>query len=86
MVPYPTIFGKESEIIKEKKLNMTATTLSIIYSIVLYYFLTKAPPGEAPDHPLWVFSLMPAGVVVILFFFKYIIKKDFLRDFFDKNE
>ncbi|WP_244965890.1 hypothetical protein [Paenibacillus alvei] len=47
--------------------------------------LIDAPPGEAPNHPLWVYSMIPLGAVVITSLFDYVIKFD-LFDFFKKKK
>ncbi|EJW19748.1 hypothetical protein PAV_1c07340 [Paenibacillus alvei DSM 29] len=68
-----------------KNRNVTGIVLAIIYCIVLFVILTDAPPGEAPNNPLWVYSMIPLGAVVITFLFDYVIKFD-LFDFFRKRK
>jgi hypothetical protein len=62
-----------------KNRNITGIVVAVIYCVVLYVFLTDAPPGEAPNNPFWVYSLFPLGVVVITSLFDYVIKFDFFR-------
>jgi hypothetical protein len=54
-----------------KNRNVTGIVLAIIYCIVLFVILTDAPPGEAPNNPLWVYSMIPLGAIVITFLFDY---------------
>ncbi|MCY9705045.1 hypothetical protein M5X00_06765 [Paenibacillus alvei] len=68
----------------KKDRNVTGIVLAVIYCFVLFEILIDAPPGEAPNHPLWVYSMIPLGAVVITSLFDYVIKFD-LFDFFKKR-
>ncbi|RCW74919.1 hypothetical protein DFR57_103216 [Saliterribacillus persicus] len=86
LFPAGVVFSKGDGFMKKKKLNITATTLSLIYCFVLaYFFLIAEPATENPNRPLWIHSIIPAGVVVIKIFFDYVIKKDYIRDYLDKK-
>ncbi|OAX48424.1 hypothetical protein [Paenibacillus sp. AD87] len=62
-----------------KNRNITGIVVAIIYCVVLYVFLTDAPPGEAPNNPFWVYLMIPIGSIVITSLFDYVIKFDFFR-------
>ncbi|MGG3281069.1 hypothetical protein [Paenibacillus solani] len=62
-----------------KKRNITGIVVAMIYCVVLFEILTDAPPGEAPNNPFWVYSMIPLGAVVITSLFDYVIKFDFFR-------
>jgi hypothetical protein len=62
-----------------KNRNITGIVLAVIYCIVLFEILTDAPPGEAPNNPLWVYAMIPLGAVVIISLFDYVIKFDFFK-------
>ncbi|OAB42305.1 hypothetical protein [Paenibacillus glacialis] len=68
-----------------KKRNVTGIVLAVIYCIVLFEILIDAPPGEAPNNPLWAYAMIPLGAVVITSLFDYVIKFD-LFDFFKKKK
>ncbi|GAK42821.1 hypothetical protein PUW24_19630 [Paenibacillus urinalis] len=68
-----------------KDRNITGIVLALIYCFVLYTILTDAPTGEAPNNPLWAYSLIPIGAVVITSLFDYVIKFDLFKKKF-KNE
>lgn len=62
-----------------KKRNITGILVAVIYCVVLFEILTNAPPGEAPNNPFWVYSMIPLGAVIITSLFDYVIKFDFFR-------
>ncbi|WP_339299808.1 hypothetical protein MKY92_06645 [Paenibacillus sp. FSL R5-0623] len=62
-----------------KNRNITGIIVAIIYCVVLYVFLTDAPPGEAPNNPFWIYLLIPIGAIVITSLFDYVDKFDFFR-------
>ncbi|WDH84904.1 hypothetical protein [Paenibacillus urinalis] len=69
-----------------KDRNITGSVLALIYCFVLYTILTDALPGEAPNNPLWVYSLIPIGAVVITSLFDYVVKFDFFKKKFKKEK
>lgn len=69
-----------------KNRNVTGIVLAIIYCFVLFEILTDAPPGETPNNPLWVYSMIPLGAVVITLLFDYVIKFDFFKKKKSKKE
>ncbi|GAB6987996.1 hypothetical protein [Paenibacillus pini] len=62
-----------------KNRNVTGLIVALIYCFGLYAILMDAPEGEAPNHPLWVYTLIPLGATVISFLFERVIKFDFFK-------
>lgn len=80
MFTFFLVNGGEKAMFKTKRnRNITGIIVAIIYCIVLYEILIDAPPGEAPNNPFWVYSMIPLGAIAITPLFDYVIKFDFFK-------
>lgn len=64
----------------KKEKNVTGIMLALLYCVVTYFILMETPNGEPPNHPIWLYSIIPIGATLIRFLFDYVIKFDFFRE------
>lgn len=67
-----------------KKINATASILSLIYCLVAYV-IVHSYMSSADSPIVWIASIIPGGVVVIQIIFVYVIKKDYLRSIINRG-
>ncbi|MDQ0159608.1 hypothetical protein J2S77_001592 [Alkalibacillus salilacus] len=67
-----------------KKINVTASILSLMYCLVAYSFV-HSYFSSANSPMTWIVTIIPGGVVVIQVLFSYVIKKDYLRNIVEKD-
>ena len=60
--------------------NITGRLIAVVYCLVMFELLIRAPEGEAPNHPLGYYTMIPLGAIIIYSIFDKFVKFDFFKE------
>lgn len=60
--------------------NITGRLIAVMYCLVMFELLVRAPEGQVAHHPMWYYSMIPLGAVIIYTIFDKFVKFDFFKE------